>query len=95
MSLIIVILALATAAFVAFSLRKKSSHDEVKTSSPINPIVVENAIPEPVVLEPVVPTPVVEEPVATPEQKVERKVNAAKQGAAKKTATKKPTKRTR
>ena len=95
MSLIIVILAVATAAFVAFSYRKKSSHDEVKTSGPVNPIVVENTIPEPVVLEPVAPTPVVEEPVATPEQKVTRKVNAAKQSAAKKTATKTPTKRTR
>jgi hypothetical protein len=95
MSLIIVILAVATAAFVAFSLRKKSSHDEAKTSGPVNPIVVENAIPEPVVLEPVASTPVVEEPVATPEQKVTRKTNAAKQSAAKKTATKTPTKRTR
>jgi len=95
MSLIIVILALATAAFVAFSLRKKSSHDDVKTSGPVNPIVVENAIPEPVVLESVVPTPVVEEPVATSEQKVTRKANAAKQSATKKTVTKTPTKRTK
>jgi hypothetical protein len=90
MTSIIVILALAVGAFVAFSLRKKSSHDDVKTSSPVNPIVVENATPDPTVF-----VPVVEESVATPEQKVERKVNAAKQGAAKKTAAKKPTKRTR
>lgn len=87
---VIIVLALAVAAFVAFSLRKKSSYDEVKTSSPVNPIVVENVTPDPTVF-----TPVIEEPVATPEQKVERKANAAKQSAAKKTATKKPAKRTR
>jgi hypothetical protein len=79
MTSIIVILALATAAFVAFSLRKKSSHDDVKTSGPVNPIVVENATPDPTVF-----VPVVEEPVATPEQKVTRKANAAKQASAKK-----------
>jgi flagellar basal body-associated protein FliL len=81
---VIIVLVLAVAAFVAFSLRKKSSHDDVKTSSPVNPIVVENATPDPTVF-----VPVVEEPIATPEQKAERKANAAKQGAAKKTAAKK------
>jgi flagellar basal body-associated protein FliL len=81
---IIIVLALAAAAFVALSLRKKSSHDGVKTSGPVNPIVVENAIPEPVVF-----TPEVVESVATPEQKATRKANAAKQGAAKQNATKK------
>jgi hypothetical protein len=86
MSLIIVILALATAAFVAFSLRKKSSHDEVKTSGPVNPIVVENTIPEPVILTPEVSAPEVVEPIATPEQKATRKANAAKQAPAKKSA---------
>jgi len=90
MTSIIIVLALATAAFVAFSLRKKSSHDDVKTSGPVNPIVVENATPDPTVF-----IPVVEEPVATPEQKVTRKANAAKQSAAKKPVTKTPTKRTR
>jgi len=75
---VIIVLALAVAAFIAFSLRKKSSHDDVKTSGPVNPIVVENATPDPTVF-----VPVVEEPVATPEQKAERKANAAKQGAAK------------
>jgi hypothetical protein len=85
---IIIALVVAVAAFVAFSLRKKSSHDEVKASGPINPIVVENAIPEPVVF-----TPEVAEPVATPEQKAERKANAAKQGAAKKSAPKKVVKK--
>jgi flagellar basal body-associated protein FliL len=73
-----IVLALAAAAFVAFSFRKKSSHDDVKTSGPVNPIVVENTTPDPTVF-----VPVVEEPVATPEQKAERKANAAKQGAAK------------
>jgi flagellar basal body-associated protein FliL len=90
MTSIIIVLALATAAFVAFSLRKKSSHDDVKTSGPVNPIVVENATPDPTVF-----VPVVEESVATPEQKVTRKANAAKQSAAKKPVTKTPTKRTR
>jgi len=81
---IIIVLALAAAAFVAFSLRKKSSHSDIKPSGPVNPIVVENAIPDPAVF-----TPEVSEPVATPEQKAERKANAAKQGATKKTITKK------
>ena len=72
---VIIVLVLAVAAFVAFSLRKKSSHDDVKTSSPVNPIVVENPITKPT--------------VATPEQKAERKANATKQGAAKKTVAKK------
>jgi hypothetical protein len=75
---VIIVLALAVAAFIAFSLRKKSSHDDVKTSGPVNPIVVENTTPDPTVF-----IPVIEEPVATPEQKAERKANAAKQGAAK------------
>jgi len=90
MTSIIIVLALATAAFVVFSLRKKSSHDDVKTSGPVNPIVVENVTPDPTVF-----VPVVEEPVATPEQKATRKANAAKQSAAKKPVTKTPTKRTR
>jgi hypothetical protein len=81
---VIIVLVLAVAAFVAFSLRKKSSHDDVETSGPVNPIVVENTTPDPTVF-----VPVVEEPIATPEQKAERKANAAKQGAAKKTAAKK------
>jgi hypothetical protein len=81
---VIIVLVLAVAAFVAFSLRKKSSHNDVKTSSPVNPIVVKNATPDPTVF-----VPVVEEPIATPEQKAERKANAAKQGAAKKTVAKK------
>jgi flagellar basal body-associated protein FliL len=72
---VIIVLVLAVAAFVAFSLRKKSSHDDVKASDPVNPIVVKNPITEPT--------------VATPEQKAERKANAAKQGAAKKTVAKK------
>ena len=58
-----------------FSFRKKSSHDDVKASNPVNPIVVENPITKPT--------------VATPEQKAERKANATKQGAAKKTVAKK------
>ncbi len=81
---ITIVLALAAAAFVVFSLRKKSSHSDAKPSGPINSIVVENAIPDPVIF-----TPEVDEPVATPEQKAERKANAAKQGATKKTITKK------
>jgi hypothetical protein len=81
-----IVLALAAAAFVAFSLRKKSSHDDVKTSGPVNPIVAENTTPDPTVF-----VPVVEEPVATPEQKAERKANAAKQGAAKQGAAKQGT----
>ena len=85
---VIIVLALAVAAFVAFSLRKKSSHGDVKTSNPVNPIVVENTTTEPTVS-----TPEVAEPVATPEQKAERKANAAKQGAAKKTVTKKAVKK--
>ena len=83
---VIIVLALAAAAFVAFSLRKKSSHDDVKTSGPVNPIVVENTTPDPTVF-----VPVVEEPVATPEQKAERKANAAKQGATKQGAAKQGT----
>jgi flagellar basal body-associated protein FliL len=89
---IIIVLVLAVGAFVAFSLRKKSSHDDVKVSNPVNPIVVENTTPDPTVF-----VPVVEEPVATPEQKAERKVNAAKQAAAKastKPAVKTPVKTT-
>jgi len=87
---LIIVLALTVGAFVAFSLRKKSSHDDVKTSDSVNPIVVENVTPDPTVF-----IPVVEKPVATPEQKAERKVNAAKQAAAKasaKPATKVPVK---
>jgi hypothetical protein len=87
---LIIVLALAVGAFIAFSLRKKSSHDDVKTSDPINPIVVENVTPDSTVF-----VPVVEELVATSEQKATRKANAAKQNAAKKTVTKTPTKRTR
>jgi len=81
---IIIVLALAVGAFVAFSLRKKPSHDEVKVSDSVNSVVVENSISEPVVF-----APKVTEPVAVPEQKAERKANATKQGAAKKTVAKK------
>jgi hypothetical protein len=78
---IIIVLIVAIAALVAFSLRKKSSHDEVKASDPINPTA-----------DPAVSTSEVVEPIAAPEKKVVKKASTVKK-AVKKAAPKKTVKK--